>query len=624
MQAADKAPEEELRLCALRELRILDTMPETAYDDITEIAAQACSAPVALISLVDENRQWFKSRVGITIAETPRDVAFCAHTILQTDNILIIKDAKNDPRFADNPLVISDPGIRFYAGVSLLINDHHALGTLCVIDYKPRDLDESQTAALIALGRQVTVQLQLRRQVLLLDDWTKHLETSRRDLMQLCGELENNAETIERDLERAELIQRSLRPQVAPEVPNFHIHSLYRPGRQIGGDFFEINAVGTRYIVVVIADASGHGISAAILSLLFQQRLEMVDQITDEPLKPAAAMRAMNRAIVREVNASGVFVTVTYCLIDLSTRVLTMGSAGHPPAICLHARSNRIEVIERSGPAIGLYEEAEYTESTLQLDSGDSILLLTDGLVEVPGVSPAELTELAAALKSTRGETNPLRKIFEHFNPEARDRDDVTMILLNFFSGENSLLELPANTRVSDSTANESGSLSCSESEHTTFICLHGKLNWVFGDTLLGATVDTFDKHRDVILDLGFCDYLDSTMLGTLHEVVVRAESAGQKLGVQRVSPALLSAFDELSLTSVISCIATDVLPVPRETREIALPKSTLRHQRRRLVMAHEALSALSESNRKEFAGVLKALNSDSEGNPSAHPAMVA
>lgn len=617
MQAANKAPEEELRLRTLRELRILDTMPETAYDDITKIAAQVCGAPIALVSLVDENRQWFKSRVGLAVSETPRDIAFCAHAILEPDNIFIVKDTKNDPRFADNPLVASDPGIQFYAGVSLLIDDHRALGTLCVIDYEPRDLDEPQKAALIALARQVTVQLQLRRQILRLDDWTRHLETSRRDLMELCGELENNAETIERDLERAELIQRTLRPQIAPVVPNFHIHSLYRPGRQIGGDFFEIKAVGTRYIVVVIADACGHGISAAMLSLLFQQRLEIVDQTTDEPLKPAAALNAMNRAIVREVTASGVFVTATYCLIDLNTRVLTVGSAGHPPAIWLHARNNRVEMIERSGPAIGLYEEAKFTESTLQLDSGDSILLFTDGLLKVPGVSTAELSELAAALQSTKGETNPLRKMFERFNPDARDRDDVTMILLNFFSGDNALLEIPVHTELSGSTVSESGFLSYAESDDTTFICLHGKLDWVFGDTLLGATVDTLDKHRNVILDLGFCDYLDSTMLGTLHELVVRAESAGRQLGVQRASPTLLSAFDELSLTSVICCIPPNVRPVPKATREIALPTSTLRHQRQRLIMAHEALSALSESNRREFAGVLKALKTDSEGELS-------
>ncbi len=623
MQVANKAPEEELRLRALSELRILDTMPETAYDDITEIAAHVCGAPVALVSLVDENRQWFKSSVGMTISETPRDVAFCAHTILQPDDIFIVKDTRKDPRFADNPLVVSDPGIRFYAGVSLVIDDHHALGTLCVIDYKPRDLDEAQRAALIALGRHVTVQLQLRRQVLRLDDWAQHLETSRRDLMELCSELENNAETIERDLERAELIQRSLRPQVAPVVPNFHVHSLYRPGRQIGGDFFEIKAVGSRYIVVVIADACGHGISAAMLSLLFQQRLEIVDQTTGEPLKPAAAMSAMNRAIVREVTASGVFVTATYCLIDLHTRVLTMGSAGHPPAIYLHARSNQVEMIERSGPAIGLYEKAEFTESTLQLDPGDSIFLFTDGLLKVPGVSTAELSELAAALKSSKGDANPLRKIFDHFNPDARDRDDVTMLLLNFFSGENCLLEIPAHTEVSGSTVSDSGFLSYSESDDTTFISLHGKLNWMFGDTLLSATVDTIDKHRDVILDLGFCDFLDSTMLGTLHELVVRAESAGQQLGLQRVSPTLLSAFDELSLTSVISCIATDVRPVPKDTREIVLPTSNLRHQRQRLIMAHETLSALNESNKREFAGVLKALKTDSEGEPSVHPATV-
>ena len=174
---APRIPENEAeRLRALESYRVMDTPPESSFDDLTTLVARILDVPIALVSLVDADRQWFKSRYGLDAPETPRDISFCGHVVAEQE-LLVVPDAFEDSRFHDNPLVTGDPRVRFYAGVPLTTPDGHILGTLCAIDHEARQVSANQLDTLSILGRQVADQLELRRQLRLTKDYEQRLRT---------------------------------------------------------------------------------------------------------------------------------------------------------------------------------------------------------------------------------------------------------------------------------------------------------------------------------------------------------------------------------------------------------------------------------------------------------------
>ena len=160
---------EAARVAALDRYAILDSEPEQSFDDLVVLAAHVCQVPMAMLSLVDDHRQWFKSKFGVQVRETPKEASICAQAIQQND-LFIVPDTLQDARFRENPLVTGEPHIRFYAGAPLVNEDGYALGTLCVLDREPRELDAEQKEAINALGRLALRQMELRMNLQLLKD----------------------------------------------------------------------------------------------------------------------------------------------------------------------------------------------------------------------------------------------------------------------------------------------------------------------------------------------------------------------------------------------------------------------------------------------------------------------
>lgn len=193
MKISEKHKDESERLKLLESYSILDTLPEIDYDNLTAIASEICNTPISLVSLIDSKRQWFKSHHGLNVSETPKDYAFCAHAIIDPNDVFIVQDTRKDERFFDNPLVTGDPNVIFYAGVPLVGANNLPIGTLCVIDRKPKLLSQTQIIALKALANQVMNLLELRK--------TKaQLERALQDVEKINLELESFAYIAAHDL----------------------------------------------------------------------------------------------------------------------------------------------------------------------------------------------------------------------------------------------------------------------------------------------------------------------------------------------------------------------------------------------------------------------------------------
>ena len=362
MQKPALPADEAERLAALRQLDILDTASEATYDRLVDTAARVCGTRIALVSLIDADRQWFKARHGLDDCQTGRDISFCGHAILQGD-AFIIPDTHQDPRFHDNPLVTGPPHIRFYAGVPLRDADGHALGTLCVIDPEPGRLSDDQLQSLHNLAEQAALLLAMRRANHRLAEYQASLEHYRREAEQ------------ERQL-MTELMQRMIRPErLVMDALQYWI----QPAEMMSGDLLiaERSPHGRYY--VLLADARGHGLPAAVSLLPISQ---VFHTMVDKSLPLTLMVQEMDRKIRQQLPMDR-FVAALLLCCDPRNQMLEVWNGGMPDLLYLNADGDIERRFDSGSLALGLNGETVPHTRILQWQRPGQLFIHSDGLTDV-------------------------------------------------------------------------------------------------------------------------------------------------------------------------------------------------------------------------------------------------
>ncbi|WP_077000858.1 SpoIIE family protein phosphatase [Variovorax sp. KK3] len=432
-------------------------------------------------------------------------------------------------------------------------------------------------------------------------------ERLHRELQRKVRELEETSAALRHDLERAEVIQRALLPRSPPPMEGYCIQAVYRPGQHVGGDLYDVVRLGERHLAFYLADATGHGVTSAMLSVLFKQRLVLADPATGLALPPAEVLAAVNRSICEAHAAPGLFLTAVFGLLDSSDASLTLASAGHPPV--LHARAGApTRLVRRTGPALGLAPDARFGQERLQLLAGDRILLYTDGLL--PSGSDRELELLQEVLARPMSSAQEVAAHLQGSAAPSPDRDDVTILLIDAHAGASWFdngAEAPSSV-IADVPRNEGEVVFYGETDDAAWLALRGRAAWMHCDAFHDAALAMLDAKRLLVIDLSRCEYMDSTCLGTVHELVARG-----RVLLAGVTPAVRALFEELSMQQVLDAVRDDLPAAPGLYALNAQGADDLAQAR--ILRAHEALSALSEHNREEFKDVVASLRGD-EGSP--------
>ncbi|MFJ8655522.1 PP2C family protein-serine/threonine phosphatase [Streptomyces rochei] len=366
VQAGLTAPAaEEARLAAVRRYHILDTPPDGAFDRIASLAARLFDAPMATVAIVDTDRVWFKAAHGLDgISETDREPGLCASAILHGEPY-VVTDADSDARAFANPLVRSDLGVRFYAAAPITTADGQRLGTVNVLDTRPRQPTDDQLEALKDLAALVMDELELRLSA----------------IRTVAAERERRAEA-----ERlARALQRTLLPPALPDVPGLQVAAAYHTASadEVGGDFYDLFPLDDGRWAFFLGDVCGKGADAAALTSLTRYTLRAAAIYDPDP---CAALANLDAVLKGEYQGSDPrYCTAVFGVLQPmpdGSYSVTLAGGGHPSALALRADGSVQAISTAGGQLIGMLPSPQFVQTTARLFPGECLLLYTDGLTE--------------------------------------------------------------------------------------------------------------------------------------------------------------------------------------------------------------------------------------------------
>ena len=405
-------PDEAARLAAVRRYDILDSPPEGAFDRIATLAAELFAVPIALISVVDADRIWFKSSYGLDLVEIGRTRGLCASAVLE-ETPWVVCDAATDPRTQQNPLVAGDFGLRFYAGAPLTTHDGFKLGTLCVIDKHPRLVTPQEVRRLAQLAALVIDELELRR--------------SARSALAAAGRRLREVERF------AKALQTSLLPPSLPTIPFLELAARYQPQSryEVGGDFYDVFPIDAGTWGLVIGDVCGKGPVAAGRTSC--ARYTVRGAAIHEAL-PSQVLQTTNQALLADARSAQdepPFVTALFARVRRQDgrTLVEFASAGHPLPIVVRA-SGQVEVVGHPGSLLGVLATIDVTDTMVELGPGDTMVLVTDGVHDSGWPERLEQEGLLALLGTCQGLSaeQVVDRIYQRIARE--QKDDVAIIAL--------------------------------------------------------------------------------------------------------------------------------------------------------------------------------------------------
>ncbi|GGU12100.1 PP2C family protein-serine/threonine phosphatase [Streptomyces lateritius] len=375
---APSAAGEASRIEAVRRYDILDTPPDGAFDRVAAMAARLFAVPVASVTIVDEDRIWFKAAHGLEgVSEISREPGLCGSAIL-SDETLVIPDTLTDPVACSNGLVTGPMGVRFYAAAPIITHDGHRLGTVNILDTRPRLITEDDTATLADLAAIVLDEMEMRLSALN----ALRVEQERR------REQEEARERAERDTAAiqafASTLQRTLLPPALPVVPGLELACHYATAspRDVGGDFYDVFPLGGGKWAFFLGDVCGKGPEAAAVTSLTRYTLRAAALIDPDP---DIVLTSLNTALLLEPAVGTRFCTAVFGILEPHEEegfAVTVATGGHPPVYHLRGHGVVEAVRPKGGMLIGALAEAHFASHTFRLAPGEGLLLYTDGLTE--------------------------------------------------------------------------------------------------------------------------------------------------------------------------------------------------------------------------------------------------